>query len=270
MDRQFQRPAVEPRDESSVGRLPGDPIPADDVERVLRRAIELQTDDTRPGPGFLTEERLIEVARELRIDPDNLRRALAEHRAGVIDDPSQAWASLLGPERIGDSRMISGGEAEAHTAAAAWLRNEEGLTPRRHLADGIDWEPDGRLWPALRMKLRLTRGTGTLRMAELVTHRVEPVGPNRQLVSIEVDSRSVRRNAKAILVAGAASTLAVLVATLAAGVGVLTVAIPVATVTAAGFLGLAFAVSRSAIRRLRRGVDRALDAISDSVRSPRR
>ena len=55
-------------------------IPRDALERVLARATELQGVSGEPSEA-ISESRLMEVAREVGIDAQHLRQALAEERA---------------------------------------------------------------------------------------------------------------------------------------------------------------------------------------------
>ncbi len=55
-------------------------IARSDLERVLARASELQGTDGE-SPEAISESRLVEIAREVGLDPNHVRQAMAEQRA---------------------------------------------------------------------------------------------------------------------------------------------------------------------------------------------
>jgi len=52
------------------------------LERVLARAAELQAAELDPGE-YISEERLLEIAKEVGLAPHHMRQALAEERTLV-------------------------------------------------------------------------------------------------------------------------------------------------------------------------------------------
>ncbi len=53
------------------------------VDRVLSRALELQATGTGDGQDALTEAQLLDIARDVGLDPSSLRQALVEERARI-------------------------------------------------------------------------------------------------------------------------------------------------------------------------------------------
>ncbi len=120
------------------------------------------------------------------------------------------------------------------------------------------------------MGLRLGQGTGALRASRGVTHRVREVKPGEQLVSVEANTSGLRKNGQALLAAGALATAG------AVGVGSAvfgspvepgTIALALSTLTV--FTGSTVLGVRLALKRLKRGLARAVDAVADAL-SPRR
>jgi hypothetical protein len=251
-----------------IDRLPGEePVPADQADKILRRAIELQTEESTRTVDPIDRDRLVRMARELNVDPDFLLRALAEHQAGVsLDDRmDNVWQKVLAPDKVIGTRIIKGPAGRVESAAEAWFRNHEGLRPRRHYKDGILWEKDSHPITSIRMGLRLGQGTGALRNTRGVTHRVRGIKPGEQLISIEANTAGLRRTGQTLLAAGAVATAGAIGVGSAAFGGPLepgTIALALSTLTV--FTGSTILGVRMALNRLRRGINRALDAVSDA------
>ncbi len=257
-----------------IDRLPGEePVPADQADKILRRAIELQTHESTSSVEPINRDRLIRMAGELNVEPDFLLRALAEHHAGVsLDDRMDTvWQKLLAPDKVIATRVIRGTNSRVEAAAETWFQNHEGLRPRRHYEDGILWEKDSHPITSIRMGLKLGQGTGALRDTRGVTHRIREVKEGEQLVSIEASTAGLRRTGQTLLATGAIATVgAVGIGSVAFG-GPLepaTIALALSTLTvfsASTILGV-----RMALSRLKSGINRALDAVSDAFVPPRR
>ncbi len=257
-----------------IDRLPGeDPVPADQADKILRRAIELQTDESTRSVEPIDRARLIRMAGELNVEPDFLLRALAEHQAGVsLDDRlDTVWQKVLAPDKVMATRVIRGNNSRVGAAAETWFRNHEGLRPRRHFEDGILWEKDSHPITSIRMGLKLGQGTGALRDTRGVTHRVREVKAGEQLVSIEANTAGLRRTGQALLATGAVATVgAVGIGSVAFGGPLEPATIAVALSTLTVFTASTIFGVRMALSRLKRGINRALDAVSDAFIPPRR
>ncbi|MDH3426517.1 MAG: hypothetical protein OEM22_07590 [Acidimicrobiia bacterium] len=273
MTQRFEPPQHRPEQTSGgIDHLPGEePVPANQADKILRRAIELQTDESTRSVD-IDRERLIRMAGELNVEPDFLLRALAEHQAGVsLDDRlDNVWQRVLAPDKVIGTRVVKGTGTRVEAAAEIWFRNQEGLRPRRHLEDGILWEKDSHPITSIRMGLRLGQGTGALRDTRGVTHRVREVKPGEQLISIEANSAGLRKTGQTLLAAGAVATVGAVGVGSAAFGGPFepgTIALALSTLTV--FTGSTILGVRMALNRLKRGINRALDAVSDSF-IPRR
>ena len=275
MTQQFEPRRERPEQTSGgIDRLPGeDPVPADQADKILRRAIELQTDESTRSVEPIDRARLIRMAGELNVEPDFLLRALAEHQAGVsLDDRlDTVWQKVLAPDKVMATRVIRGNNNRVGAAAETWFRNHEGLRPRRHFEDGILWEKDSHPITSIRMGLKLGQGTGALRDTRGVTHRVREVKAGEQLVSIEANTAGLRRTGQALLATGAVATVgAVGIGSVAFGGPLEPATIAVALSTLTVFTASTIFGVRMALSRLKRGINRALDAVSDAFVPPRR
>ncbi len=274
MTQQFESP--QRRAEQTPGgieRLPGeDEVPADQADKILRRAIELQTEESTRRVDPIDRTRLIRMAKELNVDPDFLLRALAEHRAGVsLDDRmDNVWEKVLAPDKVMGTRIVKGTTSRVEATTENWLRSHEGLRPRRHYEDGILWEKDSHPITSIRMGLKLGQGTGALRDTRGVTHRVREVKPGEQLVSLEANTAGLRKTGQTLLATGAVATVgAIGIGSAAFGGPLEPGTIALALSTMAVFTGSTILGVRMALNRLKRGINRALDAVGDAF-VPRR
>ena len=274
MTQRFE-PPKQHRGEAAGGidRLPGEePVPVDQADKILRRAIKLQSEESTQRADPIDKDKLVRMAGELNVDPDYLLRALAEHHAGVsLDDRLDTiWQKVLAPDKVMATRIVRGDGNRVEAATENWFRNQEGLRPRRHYEDGILWEKDSHPITSIRMGLKLGQGTGALRDIRGVTHRVREVKPGEQLVSIEANTAGLRKTGQTLLAVGAVATAgAVGVGSTAFGGPLEPATLALAASTLAVFTGSTILGVRMALNRLKRGINRALDAVSDTF-APRR
>ncbi len=126
-------------------------VPRQVLERVLARASELQTQSSSDPVETISEERLLEIAREVGLDVQHVRQALAEERAqlllpgvagGLVPGPSDSPAvAAYGPAVIGAQRTVRGSPAEVLQRLEQYLPRNEYLTPVRRTGDRVVWEP---------------------------------------------------------------------------------------------------------------------------------
>src|SRR5919202_2107229 len=128
--------------DSSSPNLPARaPLDRAALDRVLARAAELQAHEADPGDVMLTEEQLIEVAKEAGLSPQHVRQALAEERTRLVlpEDPGFA-GRIAGPPVASATRTVRGTPAEVLAALDAWMQREECLQVKRRFADRMTWE----------------------------------------------------------------------------------------------------------------------------------
>ncbi len=194
-----------------------------------------------------------EVAAELGVRSDLVRRSVVEELAMGLRPESRVTDRLLGPSIARSRRIAAGSPAEVDRALYSWMLQHEGLQARRRDGGVSTWEGGDR-------QSRLSRGV--LRTLPRVVTRTRTVGEDRQLVEIEGDLSHLRR---ARLVAA----LAVLALSIFAGLVVAAAAtftidalefvvgfLPVAAVG----LGTVAAGSVQEVRRVGDAVLRAVDA----------
>jgi hypothetical protein len=237
-------------------------LSTDEVERVLRRAIELQTDtEYRTDDAGLDRAALRRVAAEIGIDPGHLESAMIEELLRVQVEQPGLIDRLLAPSKAAVRGAAEGDAAMVREALDRWLGYHAGLRKRAESTTGAVWEPDKSLVAVARMKLRAAQGSGALRTTMGVRDNVHPLEPGKQVVTIEADTSNVRRVALAWLAGMAIAGGA------AAGVGLRNDATVVDNVgMGLGVLALGAGGVMLGIRmwmdRIRRALHRAADAVS--------
>ena len=252
------RQTTGPGDDSSelADRL--DSLNMDSVERVLRRAIELQFDDDL-GPDTLSPDNIERIAQEIGINPAHVRRALFEEATASEQVEMTPLDRFLAPVRMKERTMVEGNLTEVTNTIDTWLEKHEGLQKRRMHGHGIVWEKDASPVASIRMGFGVGKGTGALRSIGSVTHHLHSVEESKHLVTLEADTTIIGKTAKGLLAAGVglAAVLAIVLATLGAGWG----ALGGAAGALALFGGIALATARIWTSKVRKGLRRALDAI---------
>jgi hypothetical protein len=112
------------------------------VDRVLARALELQATGSGDGPEQLTEAQLLDLAKEVGLDPVNLRQALAEERTRVtVPEERGLLATLYGGALASAQRTVRGTPSQVLKALDDWMQRQEGLYPQRYFStERIVWE----------------------------------------------------------------------------------------------------------------------------------
>jgi hypothetical protein len=114
------------------------------VERVLARALELQAGASGADTADrLTEAQLLDLAKEVGLDPVHLRQALAEERTRVaMPEEKGVLATLYGGATVSAQRVVTGTPIQVLQALDEWMQRQESLRVKRHLSERIIWEAD--------------------------------------------------------------------------------------------------------------------------------
>ena len=112
------------------------------VDRILARAVELQSRSAVDPDGRLTEAQLEALAREVGLDVVNLRQALAEERSRIEAPAFErgVLASLYGSSGASAQRTVRGTPEQVLKALDDWMQREESLMPQRYFTDRVVWE----------------------------------------------------------------------------------------------------------------------------------
>jgi len=116
-------------------------IGRDELERIIRRAAELQAGERDIGEG-LTKAELLALGQDVGIPGRYLNQALLEEqtRAPVARRRGPlAW--LAGPAHLASARVVPGERTGVERALERWMEESESLRVRRRYAEIITWEP---------------------------------------------------------------------------------------------------------------------------------
>jgi hypothetical protein len=245
--------------EQAIELPPQEPLSVDAVETIIHRAVQLQVDDDLSLPT-LDEEALHRVAEELGIEPGHLRRAIAEART-TLDRPDPGlFDRIFAPGSITESSIVYGGRESVESRLGDWMSRQEGLRLRRKLIDGGVWEKDSHVLTRIRMGLRMGRGSRVLRNSRKVTHRIQAIQEQEQVLALEAETHTLKTvGATAVAGLGAVAAAG---AAFGAASGAPEIAIPAA---AGGFLlgsGAIIMGVKVWLSRVKDALRRALDGVS--------
>lgn len=192
-----QTPSVRPTS------LPTPPSPGDSgsvlpraaLERVLARATELQTSGAET-PETISEARLLEIGREVGIDPNHLRMAIAEERgrSPMLPDTPGRIEQALGEAHTGTQRAVPGTPDTVLASLDRWLQREEQLIVKRRFGQRMSWERARN--PFASISRSLSGKPADLQKVDEVSAVVTPVDGTRSLVRLDADLRLHRKSLK--------------------------------------------------------------------------
>lgn len=260
------------------------------VERVLARAAELQgIGGGEPDTDAITEDRLLDIAKEAGLTITSVRQAIAEERTRIhsdADDDSRWLVRVAGPTAVSASRTIPGDPEGIIAYLDAYMQRDECMQVQRRFADRVTWEARNDWVAAIKRGLRSGGRSYQLSRARQVAATVVPVDENRSLVRLDADLGPSRSN---VVRAGGAVTATGVVAggTFIAGASITHVALglalglaafPVAAAGAGAYLilrrhhGFAQRMTlalEQVLDRLEYGESRQAAAFRDTIPIPR-
>jgi hypothetical protein len=236
------------------------------LERIIRRAAELQTAEREIG-DTLTSDELISLGREVGIPVRYLQQAILEERtrlgsagaAGILD-------RVAGPGEVTAQRVVSIEAETAERALVGWMERNELFCIQRQLPGRITWEPLSGFQAAVR-RSAAAFGAGKrpfmLSRAGTVAATVLPLESGYSHVSLVADARTVRTeylaSGSAVTGVGAAGTATMIA--LGALLPVALIPLPLAMVGGYAILRR----YRPAVSRIQLGLERALDSLEDGA-----
>ena len=241
------------------------------VERVLARAAELQgLGGSEPDTEAISEEQLLDIAREAGLAVTSVRQAMAEERSriGTASEDDARWlVRVAGPTTVSASRTIPG-EPEAIIAYLdSYMQREECMQVQRRFTDRVTWEARNDWVAALKRGLRSGGRSYHLSRAGHVAATVVPVDDNRSLVRLDADLGPSRTNV--VRVGGAVTATGVVAGGTIVSVAAIThVAIALALGAAAFPIAAAGAGAYMVLRRHHGFADRislALEQVLDRL-----
>jgi hypothetical protein len=180
----------------------GRPLSSAEVERVIRRASDLQFEAGATGAADgLEEGELIRIGEEVGLGPRYVRQALAEVRADslvpALPSESSKAARVFGSGLVRASRVVPGNPPEVEDRVATYFRDHELLKPVRSQPGRSLWEPAGGLLSTMRRAMDVGGRGYELAKARNIAVDIEPLESGWSLVTVTADLRNARNEAAA-------------------------------------------------------------------------
>lgn len=120
------------------------------LERILKRATELQAGERDPGHD-LTDQEVMALGREVGLPARYLQQALLEERSRVHASPTRGFLGrIAGPGEVTAQRVVQGEPERVQAALVAYMSDSELLVVQREQQGSILWEPLGGIQAAIR------------------------------------------------------------------------------------------------------------------------
>lgn len=251
------------------------PVPAEitqeELERVIRRASDLQFRSSTAVGGSIGAQEVIQIGAEVGLEERHIRQALAEVQATSLlpETPEDTGLAhrLFGPAIVSASRVVPGSPDDVEANLEPHLSEKELLQRVRSRPGRSLWEPAAGLIPQMRRNLDFTRRAYALAKARSLQVVTEPLENGWSLVTLTADLRNIRtENAGLLLTMLPLGGLAGgVILTVTTGGGLLPILGGVGIFS--GSIGLGAGIARAATAKLRARVELALQGLLDRLES---
>jgi hypothetical protein len=171
--------------------MAGELIDRQALERIVKRAAELQAGEREIGEG-LTQGELMALGKDVGIPDRYLRQAMLEEQTRTAPEvPAGFWGWLTGPKAIVAHRVVPGDREAIERALAHWMQEEELLQPKRRHPDRTVWEAKAGAFASIQRALAGGRKYALARIVE-VTSQVVPLETGFCLVRFEANVKNQR------------------------------------------------------------------------------
>jgi hypothetical protein len=248
-----------PAPRPTSGNLPARRLSSQQLEAVIRRAVELQTAASGPPDEGISEAEVVRIGQELGLDPGAVRRAIGELRGGAPEERG-ALVRAMGPRLAYASRTVRRPAAEVRALLEAYLCRCEFMLVQRRFADRTRFVRDTGFAAGMG---RFTRSFGRQQQpldVKLVDVSVEPLDDASCLVGLSVDFGVVRTGLAAGGALGGGGAAAGIAAAVLATPLVDPLALLGFPVLAVSWLGM-----RGIYRLARRGTQEKLESFLDRL-----
>ncbi|MEI2638504.1 MAG: hypothetical protein V9F03_05845 [Microthrixaceae bacterium] len=176
-------PSVTPRSVGSDG-VDFDTLAA---KRILRRAMELESEALVVKPLGVSPEALTAAAEELGVDVEHIHAAIAEERLGLLTPSQRRLDSLVGPAQILVSRTIDADSATVLEVTEAWLTKTLMFHRIASGPDGITYVRRKDMLASIKRSTGSIMGAPDLSRVTSLDVRVSPEPNGRTVLVIEAD-----------------------------------------------------------------------------------
>jgi len=169
----------------------GDLVSREALERIIKRAAELQAGEHEVGDG-LTNTEVLALGKDVGIPDRYLRQAMLEEQTRVAPEVATGtWSWLTGPRSIVAYRVVPGDRAAVERELSRWMTEDELLQPKRRFTDRTSWEP--KAGPVASIQRALAgRRRYSLAQAGEVTAQVVQLEPGFCFVRLDANIRQQR------------------------------------------------------------------------------
>ncbi|CAN5853315.1 hypothetical protein BH23GEM5_BH23GEM5_19680 [soil metagenome] len=141
---------------SGGSNLPANRLSSQELEAVIRRAMELQTADGRADEG-ISEAEVVRIGQELGLEPAHVRRAITDVRS-LPPEEQGLVANVMGPGRVRVARTMRGSADEVRALVEEYLLRCEYMMVQRRFPDSTRYRRDSSMAAGLG---RMARQFGT-------------------------------------------------------------------------------------------------------------
>ena len=174
--------------------MAGELISREALERIIKRAAELQAGEHDVGDG-LTSNEVLALGKDVGIPNRHLQQALLEEQTrSLVESGHGFWAWLTGPRVLTAQRVVPGDRATVERALARWLEEEESLQVKRRYPDRTTWEPKAGAIASIQRALGKKGRRYSLANAEEIAGQVTQLEPGFCHVGLRADVRPRREN----------------------------------------------------------------------------
>jgi hypothetical protein len=171
--------------------MAGELIGREALERIIKRAAELQAGEREIGEG-LSQGELLTLGKDVGIPERYLRQAMLEEQTRTAPEAAPGlWAWLTGPAALVAHRVVPGERDAIERALAHWMQEEELLQPKRRYPDRTVWEPKAGAFASIQRALSGSRRYVLAKIVD-VTSQVVQLEPGFCLVRFEASVRKER------------------------------------------------------------------------------
>ena len=251
-------------DELDPGR-PEPNVPAtsritnEELQAVIRRAVELQAGDTTAGGEGVSDVEVVRIGQELGLDPATMRLAMAEVR-GRPTAESGALVTIVGDRVVRASRVVKRPAAVVTTQLERYLREAEFMIPQRRFPSSTRYVRDSSIAAGLGRFARSFSRSEQPVNAQQLDVSVAAIDEASCLVSLSVDLAAMRGGLLAgVLGTGTAASAGWVVTVWATGIAapLMLVGIPVVAGSWIGMRAIYNAIRKSLQDRMESLLDRA-------------
>ncbi len=244
-------------------------VTQEQLERVIRRASDLQFRSSTPVGGELGAGDVVQIGAEVGLEERYVRQALAEIEAASLipDAPSDEGLArrIVGSAIVSTSRVVPGSPADVEANLESYLREEELLRQIRSRPGGSLWEPGTGLVSQMRRAMDVGGRRYTLAKSRNLQVGVEALESGWSLVTLTADIGNMRAERLGgwfggMGLGGAAGGFGLFMAT---GGGVLPLLGGLAIFS--GFTAVAAVSARADMRKVRQRMELALQGLLDRL-----